>query len=238
MKSLWMATAMVGLVAASSLGVVSVQIVSDKSTLNLGETAVITIKVKAPAGVGVSALAGSINASGPGLTASGFAFASAFNRPAGEYMSVLGAAGANGGWASFGSGQNAQLMNNTTATYGANTWVNFATYTVTGAYGGDSVTLSFAPAEVGGFLLVSTDKDETLGTNASVTLSTILDCLDCRGWGDIDMNGFVDGDDLAILAYAWLQGPNDPQWYAPADLDGSGFVDGDDLAILAYGWLQ
>lgn len=55
--------------------------------------------------------------------------------------------------------------------------------------------------------------------------------------GDIYLTGSVDGDDMAALAYAWLQGPGDLQWYAPADINGSGYVDGDDLAILAYYWL-
>ena len=57
-------------------------------------------------------------------------------------------------------------------------------------------------------------------------------------WGDIDASGMVNGDDLAILAYAWLATPADPNWYAPADLTGDNVVNGDDLAVVAYGWLQ
>ena len=57
-------------------------------------------------------------------------------------------------------------------------------------------------------------------------------------WGDIDGSGLVNGDDLAILAYAWLATPASPNWYAPADLTGDGVVNGDDLAVVAYGWLQ
>ena len=59
-----------------------------------------------------------------------------------------------------------------------------------------------------------------------------------RCWGDIDGSGMVNGDDLAILAYAWLATPADANWYAPADLTGDNVVNGDDLAVVAYGWLQ
>lgn len=55
--------------------------------------------------------------------------------------------------------------------------------------------------------------------------------------GDADLSGFVDGDDLANLAYAWLEHLEDPHYLPGPDFNADGFVDGDDLAILAYFWL-
>ena len=48
--------------------------------------------------------------------------------------------------------------------------------------------------------------------------------------GDLDLDGDVDGADLAILLGAWGTAGG------PADLDGSGVVDGADLAALLGGW--
>ena len=79
-------------------------------------------------------------------------------------------------------------------------------------------------------------RDQSPGTYAPYMLITVNASTGC--WGDIDDSGMVNGDDLAILAYAWLSTPTSANWYAPADLTGDGVVNGDDLAVVAYGWLQ
>ena len=48
--------------------------------------------------------------------------------------------------------------------------------------------------------------------------------------GDVNCDGTVDGNDLAIVLAAW--GTGNPQ----ADIDRSGLVDGSDLAIVLANW--
>ena len=237
MRNLLKALVVVALVAAPSLAATNVQVVVDNANISVGGTATVTVQVKAPAGLGVASLAGSIVATGDAgaLTASSFAFAPGYNRVGlPSEPAVVGVVGANGGWAGFGSMQIGDLPTQTTATYGNNVWADFATYTVTANAAG-TVTLTFAPGAISGFLPVTTDKVEGVGTNTAVTI-TVTSGGGC--WGDIDGSGMVNGDDLAILAYAWLATPADPNWYAPADLTGDNVVNGDDLAVVAYGWLQ
>ena len=95
-----------------------------------------------------------------------------------------------------------------------------------------ATTASFS--EAGTYLLKMSATDGDLSATSVVII--IVNTPPC--WGDTDNNGFVDGDDLAILAYAWLSTPTSGNWFAPADLTFDGVVNGDDLGIVAYGWLQ
>ena len=55
--------------------------------------------------------------------------------------------------------------------------------------------------------------------------------------GDISLDGVVNGDDLAMLTYAWLSTPTSSNWWPGADINADGIVNSDDLAILTYYWL-
>lgn len=50
--------------------------------------------------------------------------------------------------------------------------------------------------------------------------------------GDFDLNGRVDGFDLANFATAFESSQGDISWKTKYDLDGNGRIDGFDLAIL------
>ncbi len=68
--------------------------------------------------------------------------------------------------------------------------------------------------------------DETFHDYMSVTVKEVNLCS-----GDVDMNGTVDGTDLALVLGSWGLCPS-----CDADLDGSGIIDGADLAILLGAW--
>ena len=63
-------------------------------------------------------------------------------------------------------------------------------------------------------------------TSTSMMEVVVLDAMA----GDVDGDGFVNGNDLAILLAAW--GTNDPV----ADIDGDGVVAGGDLGMLLAAW--
>jgi len=54
--------------------------------------------------------------------------------------------------------------------------------------------------------------------------------------GDINLDGWVDGDDLALLNLAYGSKPGDGNWNSAADLNGSGLIDIYDLRLLGKGW--
>lgn len=186
MRRVLMMLAVVALATAPSLAAVDVAVVADNASIAVGGTATVAVMVKSSPGTGVASLAGSVVATGTGLSASTFAFAAPWDRPTGidpgtglayPCPKVVGTAGTNGGWNAFGSMQTPHMVGGvltdlptqTTATYGNDVWVTFATYTVTADAVG-AVTLAFVPSPVGGFLPVSTDKDETVGTCTGVTI--------------------------------------------------------------------
>jgi parallel beta-helix repeat protein len=51
--------------------------------------------------------------------------------------------------------------------------------------------------------------------------------------GDVNMDGKVDGKDMAIVARAFGSFPGDPRWNALADLNDDGKIDGKDIVIVA-----
>jgi hypothetical protein len=63
--------------------------------------------------------------------------------------------------------------------------------------------------------------------------------LDCLALGDIDGNGQVGPQDIALLLNAWgavpIEATFDPR-FADADLDGNGVVGAPDIAILLSSW--
>ena len=55
--------------------------------------------------------------------------------------------------------------------------------------------------------------------------------------GDVNNDGIVNGQDIAVIASHWLQtgtGTNDP----PGDANFDGIVNGQDIALIASHWLQ
>lgn len=170
MRKLLFTLLVVGLVAAPSMASVSVQVSVSPSTINVGQQATVTVKVMGTPSVAVSALAGSVQAATSGVvSASNFAFDAAFHRT-GQFPEVVGSANAAGGWDNFGSGQNTQLMNTDAAQYGQGAYVNFCQFTVTGVAAG-STALNFVAGEVGGFLPISTDSDQTVASNTGATVT-------------------------------------------------------------------
>ena len=174
MRNLLMALAVVALLAAPGSAAVKVKVESSAASIPIGGTATITVSVQAdPTDRGVASLAGDIVAGADGanplggLSASGWAFGASYNRQSPTYtnfLSVGGAAGSNGGWASFGSMQanGTDLPTSTSAAYGgAGSWAVFATYTVQGTSAG-YVKLTFAGGWVGGFKPDDTADDQTV----------------------------------------------------------------------------
>jgi hypothetical protein len=53
---------------------------------------------------------------------------------------------------------------------------------------------------------------------------------DCECPGDLDRDGFVNGQDLGILLIEWGPGEH------AADLDGNGVIDGADLGVMLLLW--
>lgn len=51
--------------------------------------------------------------------------------------------------------------------------------------------------------------------------------------GDINMDGYINQEDVDLLEAAWLSTPSSPNWNPAADLNGDGIVNAKDLAILA-----
>jgi hypothetical protein len=72
---------------------------------------------------------------------------------------------------------------------------------------------------------------ELFGRSAPVDMDAAAITLVAARAADLDGNGYVDGDDLAILLVAWGDAGG-----SPADLDGNGYVDGDDLGLLLCDW--
>ena len=59
--------------------------------------------------------------------------------------------------------------------------------------------------------------------------------LHAQGLGDTDLDGDVDGDDLATFGLAWSPSGTDKTWF-DGDFDFDGDIDGDDLAALGLAW--
>jgi Ca2+-binding EF-hand superfamily protein len=50
--------------------------------------------------------------------------------------------------------------------------------------------------------------------------------------GDVNMDGKVDGRDIAIVARAFGSIPGDPRWNALADVNDDGKIDGKDIVTV------
>ncbi len=168
MRNVLMTLVVVGLLAAPSLAVINVGLASSKTTMNVGDTAVITVSGQGTT-AGLFSLAGNITASGASaLTSTGpFAWVSSFS-PTFGLTANNGVAGVNGGWSSFGSQQTNYLTPD--ATFAKAAPVALASYTVTATAPGQ-VTLSFVNGTVGGYKPVETDKSSVIGTLTPVTIT-------------------------------------------------------------------
>ena len=176
MRNLLLSLVVVGLLAAPSMAVLNVKLIADKTTLNVGDTAVVSVQMNSSSATkGIGQLGGNITAAGllalttnnnwawtPGFTAS--------------VSPVSGTAGVNGAMASFGS---AQPASGTVNTLGTNSvWVTVATYSVTAlpVASETQVVLSLTPALVGGFgpiksVFIPPSADSTLGVSTPLTLT-------------------------------------------------------------------
>jgi len=177
MRNLLMTLAVVALLAAPGWAGVKVKVESNKSSIAVSETATITVSVQAdPTTVGVASLAGDVVASGTGaVTASGWAFGQYFNRVGATNFPATVPTYSGGTVLNFGSMQALttpeDLPDETGANWGgAGAWAVFATYTVQGTTAG-SVTLTFSPHWQDGFKLDDTADDQTLVSNAPVTIT-------------------------------------------------------------------
>jgi len=89
--------------------------------------------------------------------------------------------------------------------------------------------------------------------SAATTTSQDWSSASGNGWGidftgsptnisseDFDLSGYVDVDDLAILAAAWLAQPNDDNWNPACDISSpaDNIINFLDLAVFAASWLD
>ena len=65
------------------------------------------------------------------------------------------------------------------------------------------------------------------------TLDSTMVLVAYTAYGDADLDGMVDGSDLAIMSTNWLATGANWSW---ADCNNDGVVDGSDLAIMAMNW--
>ena len=169
MRTILMTLVVVGLLVAPSFGAIDVTVSSNKASILVGETAVITLSAKSTTAgiVGIASMGGNINAAGVGdLSSAGFAWVPFFNSPA-PFPAVVGGSLVKGGWGPFGSQQTSYLPAD--PTFGDGAMVTLATYTVTGVSPG-LVTLSFLKATVGGFKPAETSKAIIMGVSTAGTV--------------------------------------------------------------------
>lgn len=248
MRNLLMALAVVALLAAPGWAGVKVQVLCNKTTIAApSETATVTVQVQAdPTSVGVASLAGDIVASGAGgVTASAWTFGTYFNRVgAGSFPSTVPSY-TGGSVLNFGSMQAltdpADLPDETGTNWGGGgQWATFGTYTVTAATAG-SVTLTFSAHWQDGFKLDDTADNQTLVSNAPVTITVTGGAQTwhmCFGdYTQLDGTPHVVNDN-DLLAFGSLFGlvcqAGNPQGYwmgSDFDLDG----DCDDADLLGFG---
>ena len=165
----------VGLLAAPSMAVLNVKLIADKTTLNVGDTAVVSVQMNSSSATkGIGQLGGSIVASGASalITNNDWRWTPGFTA---SVSPVSGTPGANGAMSNFGSAQPASATVNT---LGVNSvWVTVATYSVTGRPFTGTITLTYVPAVVGGFgpvksVFIPPSADSTLGVSIPLTYWT------------------------------------------------------------------
>ncbi len=171
MRTILMTLVVVGLLAAPSLGVINITLVSNKASIAVGETATISIlaqgTVAGVAGVGGD-IVGTTTIGAGALSSSNFAWDTAmFWSP--MFPGTYGTAGANGGWSQFSSGQTAFPPS---SLYGKAAPVVTGTYTVTGVTAG-TVRLDFinSPISIHGYKSIEVDKSVIMGTITPVTIA-------------------------------------------------------------------
>ncbi len=171
MRSMMASLIIVGLLAAPSLAEVDVQIVPADTQIQMNGQTTVTVQVRTGVGgVGVYSLGGDILASGTGglqAMAGSFTFDSEY-LGSDLFAPIEGAAGANGGWAGFGSVRTGSLLIDG---HGDSSWVDFATYTIEGTSLGD-VTLAFSSRKIGGWMPLDTN-EAGMGTSASATITVV-----------------------------------------------------------------
>jgi hypothetical protein len=169
MKSIWIAIAVLGLLAAPSLAVINVKVMADDTELTVGQ--ITTIRVLAQGTLsGLGALGGSIVASNPSTlqTVPGtFEWTPAFGSIS-MLPPALGSAADGGGWGGVGSMQSIYPPD---PTFAKAEFVEVARYQVQGMGMPGVVTLSFQPGKFGGFLPAETSANQALGTLTSATIT-------------------------------------------------------------------
>lgn len=161
--------------AASAQAVVIVSVVPDQQTLTVGEQTQVRVLAQGTA-AGIGSLGGSIVADGDDsleAVAGSFAFVPQFqswSAASPVLAPVLGSAGPNGGWASFGSMQTALPPD---SAFGKAAAVELASYTVQAVAPGQ-VTLAFQAGEVQGYLPAETDAGHSLGTLSAAQITVLV----------------------------------------------------------------
>lgn len=223
MRNLLMALVVPSLLVAPSLAVINVQMVADKTSLQNGQSATISIQMQCTSNKAVGALGGNIVASADGANPLGslttnndFAWTSQFTA---ALNSAAGTPAANGGMSSFGS---QQAIPNDTA-LGKGVWATVASYSVTAGATKGHIVLTLTPASVSGFgpakSVFAGSFDSTLGTSTPLTIRVVAGAAE-----------------LLAMGNAWGKSVGSPGYDAASDLNGDGRVDAFDLLILAGNW--
>ncbi len=179
MRNVLMAVVVVGLVAASSFGVVNVSLsgsgasVVNAITLDPGDTA--TVYLWAQGTNGLYSLGGNTVASGDAgalaTNAGSGIWVPAFS-PGAPFSPKNGVVGPNGGMTQFGSEQ-ANYLSPDSNLYRSMT--QLYSYTVTAqpnpGPGNKVVTLTFTPGSYGGYKPAEVDKGTTMGTITGMTIT-------------------------------------------------------------------
>ncbi len=108
------------------------------------------------------------------------------------------------------------------------------TYTVA-QYTGTALTTTGTTANLDGNIGAAYIKEVIYDADLGGGPKSVTVALHPQGLGDTDLDGDVDGDDLATFGLAWSPSGTDKTWF-DGDFDFDGDIDGDDLAALGLAW--
>jgi len=78
-----------------------------------------------------------------------------------------------------------------------------------------------------------------LVTNVTVGFNetTVVDFGTTRE-GDANNDDYINPSDFAIISFAWLSYPGQPNWNAAVDFNRDNYINPSDFSVLSYSWLQ
>ncbi len=167
MRDFIIASAVAGLLAGSSHGLINVKLTMDSVVLSPGQSTTVRVWAQGTQ-AGLFAFAGSVVSSGTGtLTAvpGSSHWDSAFS-PTFGLTANPGTPGTNGGWSNFGSQQLQYLTPD--VTFASTSFMDLFDYTVTAGTGGGYICLAFVPGNVGGYKPAECNKSTAIGTITGV----------------------------------------------------------------------